>query len=127
MLAKALWVAIAPFVVEAFTSIGSARIVNISPTSVDHYGWDRAAVSSDKSGFESGPAAVTTVAAAVRDSDLDQFRDLDAILTERAARFYASSSSSREREKCILVGMCMLELFVTINHLRASVHLQHVL
>ena len=104
MLAKALWwVAIAPFVVEAFTSIGSARIVNISPTSVDHYGWDRAAVSSDKSGFESGPAAVTTVAA-VRDSDLDQFRDLDAILTERAARFYASSSSSREREKCILVG-----------------------
>lgn len=67
-------------------------------------------MSSDKSGFESGPAAATTtvVAAAVRDSDLDQFRDLDAILTERAARFYASSSSSREREKCILVGMCML-------------------
>jgi hypothetical protein len=110
MLAKALWwVAIAPFVVEAFTSIGSAhRTVHVSSTSVEHYGWGRAAVSSDKSGFESGPAAATTtvVAAAVRDSDLDQFRDLDAILTERAARFYARSS--REREKCILVGMCML-------------------
>ena len=116
MLAITLWCVAAtasPFMVEAFTCSGSAhRTIRISSTCVDHYGWGRAAVSSDKSGFESGPAATATVvaaaAAAVRDSDLDQFRDLDAILTERAARFYASSASSREREKCILVGMCML-------------------
>ena len=49
--------------------------------------------------FEARPAVV-------RETDLDQFRDLDAILTERAARFYASSSSSKSvREQCILVGI----------------------
>jgi GTP-binding protein HflX len=42
---------------------------------------------------------------AVREEDLLQVRDLDSILSERAKRFYDPRTVSRNREKCILVGV----------------------
>ncbi len=42
----------------------------------------------------------------IRADDFDQLKDLDLILSERAKRFYAPSSSSKiEKEKCILLSV----------------------
>lgn len=42
----------------------------------------------------------------IRDEDLEQERDLDLILTERASRFYVNNGGNTvEREKCILVAV----------------------
>mmetsp|Transcript_28709 Transcript_28709/g.65098 ORF Transcript_28709/g.65098 Transcript_28709/m.65098 type:complete len:628 (-) Transcript_28709:353-2236(-) len=57
---------------------------------------------------------------AMREEDLEQLRDLDEILTERAKRFYAADGKVRER--CIIVGVDKTfdvgEGFTTLESLR---------
>lgn len=50
-------------------------------------------------------STATSANTGLRDADLEQARDLDLILTERAERFYDPKLVGVEKEKCILVAV----------------------